>query len=245
MIDIRNYKELLEVLVVFIYINDSSWIGSNDKGSNSRWPPGWLHTLGAGGRCPYLTGIGFLCGLKFFALNIFWGEYLQPRLCLILQICKKINTVKDMPISNYEFLNMQDCSFHVFWNGVQPISCGKLQVMSRSLISTGASGYIQDIVWLTSQIREHRHVCSNIIGISLADMSKKNQPRQIIAHERCNQHGIFILVLLILRLSQKFALCHYNTIPEIFPRLCVCFSVSLFMGRYFSDLFTRIYKKFQ
>ena len=30
--------------------------------------------------------IGFLCGLKFFALNIFCGEYLQPNLHLMLQI---------------------------------------------------------------------------------------------------------------------------------------------------------------
>ena len=32
-------------------------------------------------------GIGFLCGLKFFALNIFCDEYLQLILCLMLQIC--------------------------------------------------------------------------------------------------------------------------------------------------------------
>ena len=30
--------------------------------------------------------IGFLCGLKFFASNIFWGEYLQSSLHLMLQI---------------------------------------------------------------------------------------------------------------------------------------------------------------
>ena len=30
--------------------------------------------------------IGFLCGLKFFALNIFCGEYLQLSLYLMLQI---------------------------------------------------------------------------------------------------------------------------------------------------------------
>ena len=30
--------------------------------------------------------IGFLCGLKFFALNIFCGEYLQSSLQLMLQI---------------------------------------------------------------------------------------------------------------------------------------------------------------
>ena len=30
--------------------------------------------------------IGFLCGLKFVALNIFCGEYLQSSLHLVLQI---------------------------------------------------------------------------------------------------------------------------------------------------------------
>ena len=33
--------------------------------------------------------IGFLCGLKFFALNIFRGEYLQMSLHLMLQIWRK------------------------------------------------------------------------------------------------------------------------------------------------------------
>ena len=39
-------------------------------------------------------GIGFLCGLKFFGLNMFCEEYLQQSLCLMLQICLKL-TVKD------------------------------------------------------------------------------------------------------------------------------------------------------
>ena len=34
--------------------------------------------------------IGFLCGLKFFALNIFGGEYLQSSLQLMLQIWWKL-----------------------------------------------------------------------------------------------------------------------------------------------------------
>ena len=33
--------------------------------------------------------IGFLCGLKFFSLNIFCGGYLQSSLHLMLQICWK------------------------------------------------------------------------------------------------------------------------------------------------------------
>ena len=41
--------------------------------------------------------IGFLCGLKFFALNIFCGEYLQTA------------TVKDVPIKNGALLNIEAC----------------------------------------------------------------------------------------------------------------------------------------
>ena len=52
--------------------------GSSDNGSTCYWPPGSLHTLGA---------CGIFCGLKFFALNISYKEYLQPCLCMMLQIC--------------------------------------------------------------------------------------------------------------------------------------------------------------
>ena len=61
-------------------------------------------------------GIGFLYGLKLFALNIFCKEYLQPSLCLMLQICFKKSTGKDVQINNYEFLNIHTCSFNLFWN---------------------------------------------------------------------------------------------------------------------------------
>ena len=53
--------------------------------------------------------IGFLLVSKFFALNIFCGEYLQARLHLILQIWWKNATVKDVPINNYVLLNIQSC----------------------------------------------------------------------------------------------------------------------------------------
>ena len=49
--------------------------------------------------------IGFLCGLKSFALNIFCGEYLQSSLHLMLQTA----TVKDVPINNDALLNIQAC----------------------------------------------------------------------------------------------------------------------------------------
>ena len=52
--------------------------------------------------------IDFLCRLKFFALNIFYGEYLQSSLHLMLQIWKTA-TVKDVPINNHALLNIQAC----------------------------------------------------------------------------------------------------------------------------------------
>ena len=53
--------------------------------------------------------IGFLCGLKFFALIIFCGEYLQSSLHLMLQKLVKTATVKDVPMNNDALLNIQAC----------------------------------------------------------------------------------------------------------------------------------------
>ena len=53
--------------------------------------------------------IGFLCGLKFFALNIFCGEYLQSSLYFMLQNIVKTATGKDVPINNDALLNKQAC----------------------------------------------------------------------------------------------------------------------------------------
>ena len=58
--------------------------GFGDNGSTHCWPPGSLHTLAAGGHIEQRGCI--LYGLKFFALNIFWEECLQPSLCLMLQM---------------------------------------------------------------------------------------------------------------------------------------------------------------
>ena len=51
--------------------------------------------------------IGFLCGLKFFALNIFCGEYLQSTFDVANMV--KTATVKDVPINNDAPLNIQAC----------------------------------------------------------------------------------------------------------------------------------------
>ena len=55
-------------------------------------------------------GIGFLCGLKLLALNIFCEEDLQQSLCLMLPIAWNIS-VKDVPIDDYGLLNIQTRSF--------------------------------------------------------------------------------------------------------------------------------------
>ena len=52
--------------------------------------------------------IGFLCGLKFFALSIFYGEYLQLSLFDVANMVETA-TVKDVPINNDALLNIQAC----------------------------------------------------------------------------------------------------------------------------------------
>ena len=63
---------------------------------------------------------------------MFCDEYLQHSLCLMLQIMLKRLTVNNVPIANYELLNIQACSFNVLENAAHPISSGKLQVLSSS-----------------------------------------------------------------------------------------------------------------
>ena len=53
--------------------------------------------------------IGFLCGLKFFALNIFCGEYLYNPVYIDVANMVKTATVKDVPINNDALLNIQAC----------------------------------------------------------------------------------------------------------------------------------------
>ena len=52
--------------------------------------------------------------IKIFALNIFCEKYLQSSLCLMLHNMLKIITVRDVPVDNYEFLNIQVSSFIVW-----------------------------------------------------------------------------------------------------------------------------------
>ena len=53
--------------------------------------------------------IGLLCGLKFFALNIFCGEYLQSKSTSDVANMVKTATVKVVPINNDALLNIQAC----------------------------------------------------------------------------------------------------------------------------------------
>ena len=52
--------------------------------------------------------IGFLCGLKFFALNILWGI---PTVESTFDVANMVKTatVKDVPINNDALLNIQAC----------------------------------------------------------------------------------------------------------------------------------------
>ena len=52
--------------------------------------------------------IGFLCGLKFFALNMFCGEYLQSSTFDVVNMVKTA-IVTDVPINNNALLNIQAC----------------------------------------------------------------------------------------------------------------------------------------
>ena len=57
---------------VGMYYEARVWIQSSDNDSAGFWPPGSLHTLGADGHIWQRDRL--LCGLKFFALNIFCGN---------------------------------------------------------------------------------------------------------------------------------------------------------------------------
>ena len=126
--------------------NGATKLRSSNNGSACYWPPGLLHTLGAGGHVIEQKD-WFLHGVKFFALNIFW------RTCTYNQVyvwcCKhaKNITVKDVTINNYELLNIQACSFLMFWNR----GCTQSLVVSCKywvvpLISTRVSGKSQVIL---------------------------------------------------------------------------------------------------
>ena len=65
--------------------------------------------------CTFSEEIGFLCGLKFFALNTFCREYLQSSLHLMLQLCWKPLLWQ---INNDALLNIQACWINVWENGI-------------------------------------------------------------------------------------------------------------------------------
>ena len=59
-------------------------------------------------------GIGFLSGLKIFVLNTFCEELDTSQVYIwCYKYVKKI-TVKDVPVNNYEFLNIQASLFRVW-----------------------------------------------------------------------------------------------------------------------------------
>ena len=95
------------------------------------WPPGLLHTLGAGNK-----GIGFFVKSTYSQVYAWCCNY------------AKNYTVKDMPINNHDHLNIHACSFNMFWNkGCTQslvVSC-KYMYWVVPLISTRVSGYSQVI----------------------------------------------------------------------------------------------------
>ena len=92
-------------------------------------------------------GIDFLCGLKFFALSIYLRRILATNSMFDVANPLKIS-VKDVPMNNYELLNIQACSFLMFRNR----GCTQSLVVSCKywvvpLISTRASAIVRSFYW--------------------------------------------------------------------------------------------------
>ena len=87
-----------------------------------------------------------LCGLKFFSYFM-KNTYNQ----VYVWCCKYAkNTVKDVPMNYYELLNLQACSFLMFWNSgctQSPVVSCKYWVVP--LISTRVSGYSHVMLFIT------------------------------------------------------------------------------------------------
>ena len=63
---------------------------------------------------------------------ILWRRFTTESMVDVANMLKKI-TVKHVPINNHELLNIQACSFDMFWeHEKQPICSGKLQVLNSS-----------------------------------------------------------------------------------------------------------------
>ena len=82
-------------------------IRSNDNDSTCFWPPGSLHTWVEMGT--FNKEIGFLCRLKFFALNIYLLGIPTIKSTFDVANMVKTATVKDVPINNDALLNIQAC----------------------------------------------------------------------------------------------------------------------------------------
>ena len=131
-------------------------IGSNDNGSNSYWPPGSLHTLGAGVHIKQNDWL--FMWIKILRIRYILWIVLTTKSMFDVENMQKKDTVNGMPINNHELLNIQACSFHVFWN----TGCTQSLVVSCKywvvpLISTRVSGYSQVILFLWTLIRNLLH----------------------------------------------------------------------------------------
>ena len=113
-------------------------------------------------------GLAFVW-IKLFALNIFCEEYLQTSLCLMLQTCLNFLLSKVFPRNNFELLNIQACSFLMFWNR----GCTQSLVVSCKywvvpLIYTRVSCYSHVNLFLSPILSSTRAMtCNCIVSVPL------------------------------------------------------------------------------
>ena len=79
------------------------------------WPPGSLNALGAKGLILQRDWLSMW--IKIICLKHILSRILTNKssLCDVVNNLKKLS-VKDVPINNYELLNIQASSFHAVWN---------------------------------------------------------------------------------------------------------------------------------
>ena len=133
------------------YLNQRWSKRPSDNGSTRYWSPGSLCTLGAGGCTKQRNWL-------FMWINILCIEYILLRILTIKSmfdfvIMLKRLTVKDMPINNCDLLNIQACSFDVFWNTPSTQSLvGSCKCWVVPMISTRVSGHCQGILFTDAYV---------------------------------------------------------------------------------------------
>ena len=101
----------------------------------------------SGSRWPYLTKELAFTWIIIICIGYILWKIFTPKPMFDFANMQKTITVKDVPMNNYELLNIQACSFLMFWNR----GCTQSPVVSCNywvvpLISTRVSGYNQVIL---------------------------------------------------------------------------------------------------